>query len=211
MSPDPVTSASPFFPDDRSMYERMLAGDPYRADDREIAALSTRAQLLTERYNATSITEGGLRRQLLTELLATCGQGIELRPPLRVDYGRHLHLGDRTFVNFGLVALDCAEIRIGADVQIGPNVQLLTATHPLEPGPRRAQWEGAAPITIGDNVWLGGGVIVGPGVRIGENTVVGAGSVVTRDLPSDVVAVGVPARPVKTLPADPAGGWSGQG
>lgn len=198
----------PFFPDDRTMYERMLAGDPYRADDPELAALSTRAQLLTERYNATSITEGGLRRKLLEELLGTCGEGIEVRPPFHLDYGRHLHVGDRTFANFGLVALDCAEIRIGADVQIGPNVQLLTATHPLQPGPRRDQWEGAAPITIGDNVWLGGGVIVGPGVSIGENTVVGAGSVVTRDLPPNVVAVGVPARPVKDLPADPPDGWA---
>ncbi len=186
---------------DRTMYERMLAGDPYLADDPEIAALSTRAQLLTERYNATSVTEGGLRRELLAELLGTCGAGIELRPPLNVDYGRHLHIGDRTFANFGLVALDCAEIRIGADVQMGPGVQLLTATHPLAPGPRRDKWEGAEPITIGDNGWLGGGVIVGPGVSIGADTVVGAGSVVTRDLPAGVVALGVPARPVRDLPA----------
>lgn len=186
---------------DRTMYERMLAGDSYLADDPEIAALSTRAQLLTERYNATSVTEGGLRRELLAELLGTCGAGIELRPPLNVDYGRHLHIGDRTFANFGLVALDCAEIRIGADVQMGPGVQLLTATHPLAPGPRRDKWEGAEPITIGDNGWLGGGVIVGPGVSIGADTVVGAGSVVTRDLPAGVVALGVPARPVRDLPA----------
>ncbi|MGM7671156.1 sugar O-acetyltransferase [Microbacterium sp. A93] len=207
MTPAAETPTSPFFPDDRTMYERMVSGAPYLAHDAEIAALSTRAQLLTEQYNATSITEGGLRRRLLDELLGTNGEGIEIRPPFRVDYGRHLHLGDRTFANFGLVALDCAEIRIGADVQIATHVQLLTATHPLEPGPRRDGWEGAAPITIGDNVWLGGGVIVGPGVSIGENTVVGAGSVVTRDLPADVVAVGVPARPIKDLPADPSGGW----
>jgi maltose O-acetyltransferase len=204
-TPDQI---SPYVPDGRSMYERMLAGEPYVATDPVLAELSTRAQLLTERYNATSITEGGLRWDLLGELLGTRGEGVEVRPPFHVDYGRHLHLGARTFANFGLVALDCAPIHVGADVQIAPNVQLLTATHPLEPGPRRDKWEGAQPIAIGDNVWLGAGVIVGPGVSIGENTVVGAGAVVTRDLPANVVAVGVPARPRRDLPADPDGGWS---
>ena len=100
------------------------------------------------------------------------------------------------------MALDVAAITIGDDVQIGPNVQLLTPTHPVEAGPRRDKWEAAQPITIGDNVWLGGGAIVLPGVTIGENTVVGAGSVVTRDLPANVVAVGNPARVVRSLDAD---------
>ncbi len=127
------------------------------------------------------------------------GEGSEIRPPLYCDYGYNLRVGERTFVNFGLVALDVAPITIGDDVQIGPNVQLLTPTHPLEAEPRRAKWESARPIAIGDNVWLGGGVIVLPGVSIGENTVVGAGAVVTRDLPADVVAVGNPARVVRQL------------
>ena len=124
---------------------------------------------------------------------------MHIRPPLRVDYGYNLHVGAGTFANFGLVALDVAPIRIGEDVQIGPNVQLLTPTHPLDPERRRARWEAAEPITIGDNVWLGGGVIVCPGVAIGENTVVGAGTVVTRDLPANVLAVGNPARVVREL------------
>jgi maltose O-acetyltransferase len=200
--------ASPYVPDGRTMHERMLAGEPYLADDPALEELNTRAELLSERYNATSITAPATRRKLLGELLGTRGEGVVIRPPLHVDYGVNLHVGDRTFVNFNLVALDCAPIRIGADAQIGPNVQLLTATHPLEPGPRRDKWEGAQPITIGDNVWLGGGVIVGPGVTIGENTVVGAGAVVTSDLPANVVAVGVPARVLRELPADPDGGWS---
>ncbi|QCU79278.1 sugar O-acetyltransferase [Citricoccus sp. SGAir0253] len=190
------------------MHERMLAGAPYLADDPRLEEMNTRAELLTERYNATSVTERERRRELLAELLGTVGAGVVIRPPLRVDYGVNLHVGERTFANVNLVALDCAPIRIGADVQIGPDVQLLTATHPLEPGPRRDKWEGARPISIGDNVWLGGGVIVGPGVSIGENTVVGAGAVVVSDLPADVVAVGVPARVVRDLPADPDGGWS---
>jgi maltose O-acetyltransferase len=135
----------------------------------------------------------------LAELLGAVGSDTEIRPPLYVDYGGNLRVGARSFANFGLVALDVAAITIGDDVQIGPNVQLLTPTHPVEPEPRRAKWEAARPITIGDNVWLGGGAIVLPGVTIGENTVVGAGAVVVRDLPADVVAVGNPARIVRRL------------
>ena len=122
-----------------------------------------------------------------------------VRPPFRCDYGYQTSIGARTFVNWGLIALDVAPITIGEDVQIGPNVQLLTATHPLEPGPRRQKWESSKPIAIGNNVWLGGGVIVCPGVTIGENTVVGAGAVVVKDLPANVVAVGNPARILRSL------------
>jgi maltose O-acetyltransferase len=178
----------------------MLAGDLYIADDPEIAAESRRAMELTARYNASPPSDPDARRRLLEELLGSIGEGTEIRPPFHCDYGYQLHIGARTFANFGLVALDVARIDIGDDVQIGPGVQLLTPTHPLEPEPRRAKWEAAAPIIIGDNVWLGGGVIVCPGVTIGANTVVGAGSVVTRDLPANVLAVGTPARVVRPLP-----------
>lgn len=122
-----------------------------------------------------------------------------MKAPLYVDYGSNITIGDGTFVNVGLVALDVTPITIGAHCQIGPNVQLLTPTHPLDPEPRRAGYEAGEPITLGDNVWLGGGVIVCPGVTIGENTVVGAGAVVTKDLPANVVAVGNPAKVIRTL------------
>lgn len=115
------------------------------------------------------------------------------------DYGENIHLGPRTFVNYNLTALDVAAITIGSDCQIGPNVQLLTPTHPIAPQPCRDKLEAARPITIGDNVWLGGGVIVCPGVSIGDNAVIGAGSVVTRDIPADVVAVGNPARVIRSI------------
>ncbi|WP_129578964.1 MULTISPECIES: sugar O-acetyltransferase [Sorangium] len=187
-------------PDDtRSMRERMLAGDPYIADDPEIAERSAAALDLMAAYNATSVRQRPLRRRLLEQLLGSIGEGTEIRPPFYVDYGAHITIGARCFANFGLVALDVAPITIGDDVQIGPNVQLLTPTHPLDPEPRRQKWEAAKPITIGNNVWLGGGAIVLPGVTIGDNTVVGAGSVVTRDLPANVVAVGNPARVIRTL------------
>ena len=190
-----MTSATrPDEGDDRTMTERMRAGELYLAEDPEIAAASRRALDLADAYNATSARQGTLRRSLLEELLGSLGEDTELRPPLRVDYGTNLHVGARCFANFGLVALDVAPITIGDDVQIGPDVQLLTPTHPLDADLRRAKWEAAEPITIGDNVWLGGGVIVCPGVTIGADTVVGAGAVVTRDLPAGVVAVGNPAR-----------------
>jgi maltose O-acetyltransferase len=185
--------------DSRSQRERMLAGDLYIADDPVLASENQRAMALMEEFNRSPAADPEGRRRILTELLGSFGEGAEVRPPFFCDYGYQTHIGARTFVNFGLVALDVARITIGDDVQIGPNVQLLTPTHPLDPEPRRAKWEAASPITIGDNVWLGGGVIVCPGVTIGADTVVGAGSVVTRDLPTGVVAVGSPAGVVRTL------------
>ena len=188
-------------PDDdpRTMRERMLAGDAYIADDPDLARENGRAQRLTMQYNALDPLDGAARRALLEDLLGAFGPGSTIRAPFACDYGYQTTVGARTFANWGLVALDVGRITIGDDVQIGPNVQLLTATHPVEPGPRRDKWEGSAPITLEDNVWLGGGVVVLPGVTIGRDTVVGAGSVVTRDLPPGVVAVGNPARVVKQI------------
>ena len=185
--------------DHRTPRERMLAGDPYIADDPELADDALRARRLQDAFNRTTAEQSGRRQRILEELLGAIGPGTEIRPPFRCDYGYQLRVGARTFVNCGLVALDVAAITIGDDVQIGPNVQLLTPTHPLDPEARRAKWESARPITIGSNAWLGGGVIVLPGVTIGENTVVGAGAVVTRDLPAGVLAVGNPARVVRSL------------
>jgi maltose O-acetyltransferase len=177
----------------------MLAGDLYIADDPELAREALRAAELTSAFNNSSPSDPGERRRILVELLGSLGDGTEIRPPFYCDYGSHTHVGARTFVNFGLVALDVAPIHIGDDVQIGPYVQLLTPTHPLEPGPRREKWEAAEPIVVGDNAWLGGGVIVCPGVTIGADTVVGAGAVVTSDLPPGVLALGTPARVVRPL------------
>ncbi len=181
------------------MHERMLSGEPYIANDAQIANDARRAAELTHRINTADPTDADTIRALFTELLGRYGDAAQIRPPFRCDYGYQTSFGARSFANFGLVVLDVAKVTIGEDVQIGPNVQLLTATHPLDPRPRRDKWESAEPITIGDNVWLGGGAIVCPGVTIGENTVVGAGSVVVRDLPANIVAVGSPARVVRRL------------
>ncbi len=180
------------------MKERMLRGELYVVDA-ELEADQARAQALVERYNTTSHSESDLRARLLRELLGGVGEGVVVRPPFRCDYGRQITIGGGTFVNYDCVMLDVAPIRVGAACQIATSVQLLTATHPVDPEPRRRGWESGEPITIADNVWLGGGVIVGPGVTIGADTVVGAGSVVTRDLPADVVAMGTPARVIRPL------------
>jgi maltose O-acetyltransferase len=177
----------------------MLGGELYLADDPVIAAEQARAQELQERYNATRHDQHELRDALLRELLGEVGEGVVVRPPFFCDYGSHIAIGARTFANYDCVMLDVAPIRIGSACQLAPRVQLLTATHPIDPGPRRLGWESAEPIEIGDNVWLGGGAVVCPGVTIGGDTVVGAGAVVTRDLPAGVVAAGVPARVLREI------------
>lgn len=193
-----VHMVDPFANDPRTQRERMLAGDLYISGE-ENARETQRAIRLTTAYQAAYTEDPEAARPLLAELLGHLGEEAHIRPPLFVDYGSRLSVGARTFVNYHLTALDVVAITIGEDCQIGPNVQLLTPTHPIDPGPRRDKLEAAEPITIGDNVWLGGGVIVLPGVSIGDNTVVGAGSVVTKDLPANVVAVGNPARVIRTI------------
>lgn len=184
--------------DPRTQRERMLAGDEYDASDPELSAASRRARELQERYHRGSLS-GEDAAEILAELIGELGEGVEVRPPLFVDYGTNISIGAGTFVNYNLTALDVTSIRIGAHCQIGPGVQLLTPTHPLDPARRRSGVEAGAPITLGDNVWLGGGVIVCPGVCIGEDSVIGAGSVVTRDIPPGVLAAGNPARVLRDL------------
>lgn len=177
--------------DARSNYERMVTGDWYLADDPEIEAHADRCRARLNHFNATDDLAG--RQSILLDLCGSIGAGATITRPFFCEYGTHLTIGHRFFANTGLVALDCAPIDIGDDVQIGPNVQLLTPTHPIAPDVRRARWEAAHPIAIGDNVWIGGGAILLGGVTVGNDSVIGAGSVVTRDVPAGVVVVGNPA------------------
>ena len=177
----------------------MLRGELYIADDPELAADLARAQALVDRFNRTLHREQVERDQILRELIGQLGDGVVIRAPFRCEYGTRVSIGAQTFLNFECLLLDVAPIRIGSACQIGPRVQFLTPTHPIDPDARRSGWEAAEPIVIGDNVWLGGGVTVCPGVTIGDDTVVGAGAVVTRDLPGGVVAAGVPARVVREI------------
>lgn len=188
-----------FAGDQRTNRERMLAGDLYIADDPDNELQSRRAVALQSEYTAAYALDPDSARPILADLLGSLGEEAHIKPPLFVDYGTFITVGARTFINYNLTALDVAPITIGEDCQIGPNVQLLTPTHPVEPQPRRDRLEAAQPITIGDNVWLGGGAIVLPGVSIGDNTVIGAGAVVTKDIPANVVAVGNPARVLREI------------
>jgi maltose O-acetyltransferase len=181
------------------MRERMLRGELYLASDPELVEAHRRAADLLFRLNGTSNADRPTRAALLSGLLGVIGADSTIISPFFCDYGAQITVGARCFVNAGAVMLDCAAITIGDDVQMGPNVQLLTATHPIDAAERATGLEMAQPVTIGSGAWLGGGVIVGPGVTVGARTVVGAGAVVVRDLPADVVAVGNPARVIRRL------------
>ena len=187
-----------FRDDERTPSQRMADGDFYVADD-VLATHTKRAVRLLSLYEQAHPTDPDIARYLLAQVIGSVGEGVDIRPPLRVDYGHNISIGDGSWVNFGLTALDVAPIVIGQDVLIGPNCSLYTAIHPTEPGPRRAKWESSAPITLGDNVWLGGSVVVCPGVTIGENSIIGAGAVVTRSVPANSIAVGNPARVIRAL------------
>src|SRR3954463_11288296 len=181
------------------MKERMLRGDLYIADDQDLAADFKRAQETLERYNGAAFAEQELRDRLLRDLLAECGEGVQIRPPFHLEYGTRVSIGAGTFFNYDCLMLDVAPVTIGTACQVASRVQFITATHPIDPRARRIGWESAKPIVLGDNVWLSAGVTVCPGVTIGAPPVVGAGAVVTRDLPAGVVAMGVPARPLREI------------
>lgn len=161
--------------------------------------LVARQEESRRRQDAFNEARGEDIQPALKALLGSVGEQVEVRSPLYVDYGDNIFLGDRVYINFGLTALDVAEIRIGDGTLIGPQVQLLTPIHPLDPGERATGIESARPITIGSNVWIGGGAMILPGVTVGDDAVIGAGAVVTSDVPEATVVVGNPSRVVRHL------------
>jgi maltose O-acetyltransferase len=179
--------------------ERMLRGEPYRAVDPALLAERQACRALTERFNAIPAAESAERAAILRQLLRELGEGAEVLAPFQCDYGWQITIGARTFVNYGAIVLDAAEVSIGDDVQIGPAVQLITAMHPLEPGPRREGIETAAPVRIEDGAWLAAGVIVLPGVTVGAGAVLGAGSVVTKDMPAGHLCFGNPCQAIRSI------------
>jgi maltose O-acetyltransferase len=182
----------------------MLNGEPYRADDPELVASRRACQHLVGLFNSGQ-SGGEGSRQVLRQLLGSLGEGSEILSRFQCDYGTHITIGTGCFINYDAIFLDCASITIGDNVSIGPRAQLVTALHPVDDREaRRAGWESAAPITIGDNVWLAAGIIVCPGVTIGNDTVIGVGSVVTKDVPAGVLAAGNPCRVIRAL-ADHSG------
>jgi maltose O-acetyltransferase len=179
--------------------QRMLAGELYLASDSELVTDRRRARDLLREYNATSAAQIVQRVAILSCLFGGVGQRVEIEPPFYCDYGYNIFAGNGLYMNFGCVVLDCASVRIGENVLIGPYVQLCAACHPTDPEIRRTGRELAAPIRIGSNVWIGGGAIICNGVSIGEDTTIGAGSVVVADVPRRVVAAGNPCRVLRKL------------
>ena len=188
--------------DPRSEKDRMIAGDLYRPGDPELVAGRARAQALMRDYNATIYGEAEARAPILEALLGGYGPGCALRAPLYVDYGYNVFLGRDVFFNYGCVLLDVCPIRIGDRTALGPSVQILTADHPRDAATRAEGLEFGRPVTLGADVWIGGGAIVLPGVTVGDGAVIGAGAVVTRDVAPHTTVAGNPARPlVRSAPA----------
>lgn len=178
--------------------QKMLAGELYDPLDAELTAARMRASSLCETLNATRESDPESRRRLSRELFGTGGDSVWVRSPFFCDYGSNIELGERVFFNFNCVVLDVCQVRIGSFSLFGPAVQIYTATHPLDPELRRSQ-EFGKPVTIGSDVWIGGGAIILPGVKIGSRAVIGAGSVVTRDVPEGAFAAGNPCRVIRAV------------
>ncbi|WP_445632297.1 sugar O-acetyltransferase [Nostoc sp. DSM 114161] len=179
--------------------QKMLAGELYWAEDPELAAENKRASRLLRKYNSTTEEQQQQRQQILQELFGKIGQQVTVIPPFQCDYGSNIFAGDKLYLNYGCVILDCNTVRIGDNVLCAPYVQIYTAYHPTEPEIRLSGRELAAPINIGNNVWIGGNAIICPGVTIGDNTTIGAGSVVTKNIPENVIAAGNPCRVIRNL------------
>ncbi len=184
---------------EKSAREKMLANEPYIAIDPELQKMHLKAQNLLHSFNFSLPDEIEQRQEIIQKLFGAVGRNVEIKPPFFCDYGCHIFAGDNIYINYDCVILDCNKVYLGSNVLLAPKVQIYTAYHPIEPEIRKTNLEMAAPVTINDNVWIGGGAIVCPGVTIGENSAIGAGSIVTKDIPANVVAVGNPCRVIREI------------
>jgi len=182
----------------RSELDKMLAGELYDPLDPALVQARNRARDLCQDLNATREADAEVRRRILIELFGMGGASVWMQPPFFCDYGSNIHLGERVFFNFNCVVLDVCRVAIGDYTLFGPAVQIYTATHPMNAELRRKQ-EFGKPITIGSDVWVGGGAVICPGVKIGSKSVIGAGSVVTRDIPENMFAAGNPCRVIREI------------
>ena len=179
--------------------QKMVNGELYIAADPELVKDRLNARRLTRIYNQTLETDGASRTQLLKELFGSTGENIYIEPTFRCDYGYNIHVGENFYANFDCVFLDVCEIRIGDNCLIAPGVHIYTAGHPLEPNQRISGAEFGKPVSIGENVWIGGKAIINPGIKIGDNVIVASGAVVTKDVPDYVLVGGNPAKIIKHL------------
>lgn len=179
--------------------DKMLAGEMYNPMDPTLVRDRLIARRLVRKFNQSKETDIELRQELLTELFGSIGKNFTVEPTLRVDYGYNIHIGENFYANFDCVILDVCEVRIGKNCMLAPGVQIYAATHPVDPVARNSGRELGAPVTIGDNVWIGGRAIILPGVTVGHNVVIASGAVVTKDVPDNMVIGGNPAKILKEI------------
>lgn len=177
----------------------MLSGELYDALDKQLSDERLRTRLLLKELNDSREDQAEEPSRILKELIPDAGEGLWLQPPFYCDYGTNIKVGEKVFFNFNCIVLDVMQVTIGSRTLFGPNVQIYTATHPMDHKERASGLEFAKPITIGEDVWVGGSAVICPGVSIGDRAVIGAGSVVTKDIPSGVFAAGNPCRVIRSL------------
>ncbi|MBB6714554.1 sugar O-acetyltransferase [Clostridium gasigenes] len=179
--------------------QKMLNGQIYNAYDKDLIILRNKARHLTKLYNNTDPEETEERINIIKKLFSKIGKNFEIEPPFLCDYGTNIEIGENFYANFNFLVLDDGFVKIGNDVLIAPNVSIFTATHLLDPKLRPKNADYTKSVTIGNNVWIGGGSIINPGIIIGDNSVIGSGSVVTKNIPANVVAVGNPCKIIKYI------------
>jgi acetyltransferase-like isoleucine patch superfamily enzyme len=182
--------------------EKMISGEPYKASDSELCEERMYAKELIFEINNLPPSDFQKRNERLRHLLGEIGEKFTIESSFRCDYGYNIFIGENFYANYNCIILDCARVTIGNNVFLAPNVAIYTAGHPLHYESRNQEYEYAFPITIGNNVWIGGNVVINPGVTIGDNSVIGSGSIVTKDIPSNSVAIGNPCKVVRTITED---------
>lgn len=182
--------------------DRMLAGLPYKAWLDGLSEERMETKIKIHEYNLLHPKEEEKMDQLIRRILGKAGKDVHIEQPFRCDYGKNIEVGENFFANYNCVILDIGKVIIGDNVMLAPNVSIYTAGHPIHPDSRNSGYEYGIPITIGDNVWIGGNVVINPGVTIGNNVVIGAGSIVTKNIPDNVIAVGNPCKVVREITED---------
>lgn len=190
-----------------SQFERMISGKLFIPIDKELGDKYSECQALLFEYNNTRFDEYEKKNEIRKQLLGAVGVNVNLVPPFRCDYGSNIYIGNNFFANYDCIMLDMAPIEIGNNVMFGPRVSLYTAGHPLDAEVRNTGLEFASPIKIGNSAWIGGNTVVNPGVKIGNNVVIGSGSVVTRDIPDNVIGVGNPCKILREISEDEKIAW----
>ena len=187
--------------------ELMNAGELHHCEDKEIHKSISVAQAIIEKYNSVAYDDDNTRNELLKELLGKVGNRCTIKPPFHCDYGKFIEIGDYSFLNYDCIILDACKVKIGNHVLIGPRTCIYSVAHPIDPLVRIQGYDISKPVTICDNVWLGGNVVVNPGVTIGEGSVIGSGSVITKDIPPNVIAAGNPCRVIREITEEDKRYW----